>query len=286
MKLLRYGPVGREKPAIFDDDAGVVRDLSAVIQDLESDVLLDSGLDEIRRVDSKSLPIIEVPERYGPCVGQVGKFVCVGLNYRDHAREAGLKPPEEPVLFMKATSSISGPNDPILLPQDSRKTDWEIELAAVIGKGGKYIDKSSALEHIAGYCMVNDVSEREFQIERKGQWVKGKSCDSFGPIGPWLVTRDEIPDPQSLEMQLKVNQEIKQQGTTASMIFNIAYLVSYISRFMSLQSGDIISTGTPSGVALGMQDPEYLKPGDVIEMNISGLGFQRHEVVQDKPSIV
>ncbi len=273
--------MGQEKPAIFDDETGVMRDLSEVVQDLGSDVLLDSGLDKVRRIDLKSLPLVDNIERYGPCVGRVGKFICVGLNYRDHAREAGLNTPEEPVLFMKATSSISGPHDPILLPRDSQKTDWEIELAAVIGKGGRYIDESSALEHVAGYCMVNDVSEREFQIERKGQWVKGKSYDSFGPIGPWLVTRDEIPNPQILEMQLKVNGKIKQQGNTASMIFSVAYLISYISQFMSLQSGDIISTGTPSGVALGMQNPEYLKPGNVIEMTISGLGFQRHEVVED-----
>jgi len=280
MKLLRYGPAGQERPALWDD-CGAVRDLSAVIRDIDSDVLLDPGLDILRSINPESLPHVEIPERFGPCVGQVGKFVCVGLNYHDHADEAGLKAPEEPVLFMKATSSISGPYDPIILPRDSVKTDWEIELAAVIGKGGKYIDRSKALGHVAGYCMVNDVSEREYQIERKGQWVKGKSCDSFGPIGPWLVTRDEIRDPQALEMRLEVNGQVRQQAVTASMIFDVAYLVSYISHFMSLHSGDIISTGTPSGVALGMQIPEYLKSGDVIDMTIDGLGCQRHEVVEE-----
>ena len=280
MKLLQYGMKGRERPGLVDGN-GDIRDLSGMISGIHGEVLLDCGLDEVRRIDPMSLPRVDDPGRIGPCVGRTGKFVCVGLNYHDHANEAGLKAPEEPVLFMKATSSISGPYDPIVLPRDSGKTDWEIELAVVIGKGGKYIDKSKALEHVAGYCMVNDVSEREYQIERKGQWVKGKSCDSFGPIGPWLVTRDEIRDPQSLEMKLEVNGKTRQQGTTASMIFDVACLVAYISRFMSLQSGDIISTGTPSGVALGMQTPEYLKSGDVIDMTISGLGCQRHEVVED-----
>jgi len=280
MKLLQYGVKGREKPGLVDVNGGI-RDLSGKISGIHGETLLDCGLDEVRHIDPVSLPLVDHPGRIAPCVGRTGKFVCVGLNYHDHANEAGLKAPEEPILFMKATSSISGPYDPIVLPRDSVKTDWEIELAVVIGRDGKYIDESRALEHVAGYCMVNDVSEREYQIERKGQWVKGKSCDSFGPIGPWLVTRDEIGDPQSLEMRLEVNGEIKQQGTTASMIFDVAYLIAYVSRFMSLHSGDIISTGTPSGVALGMQTPEYLKSGDVIDMTIDGLGHQRHEVVEE-----
>lgn len=280
MKLMRYGKRGREKPGLRDEN-GQIRDLSLVIPDIGGEVLLDSGLDELRHIDIQSLPCIHSSERIGACVGQVGKFVCVGLNYQDHANEAGLKAPSEPVLFMKATSSISGPCDPIVLPRGSVKTDWEIELAAVIGKGGKYIDESVALQHVAGYCMVNDVSEREYQIERKGQWVKGKSCDSFGPMGPWLVTREEVDDPQALDMVLEVNGQIRQQGSTASMIFSVAYLVAYISRFMSLQPGDVISTGTPSGVALGMKSPSYLKSGDVIDMTISGLGHQSHQVVEE-----
>lgn len=280
MKLLRYGRKGRERPAMLDQD-GMLRDLSEVVSDIGGEVLMDPGLNELRGIDPKSLPRIDSTERIGACVGQVGKFVCVGLNYLDHAREAGLVAPEEPVLFMKATSSICGPYDPIVLPNDSVKTDWEIELAAVIGKGGKYLDEALSLEHVAGYCMVNDVSEREYQIERQGQWVKGKSCDSFGPVGPWLVTRDEIEDPQTLNMKLQVNGHTRQFANTASMIFNVALLVAYISRFMSLQPGDIISTGTPSGVALGMKPPCYLKHGDVIDMTIQGLGSQRHAVVEE-----
>ncbi|MYD76768.1 MAG: fumarylacetoacetate hydrolase family protein [Gammaproteobacteria bacterium] len=279
MKLLQYGMKGRERPGLVDGN-GDIRDLSGMIPGIHGEVLLDCGLDEIRRIDPMSLPRIDQPGRIGPCVGRVGKFVCVGLNYADHAREAGVKAPSEPVLFMKATSSISGPYDPIELPVDSVKTDWEIELAAVIGKGGKYIDESEALDHVAGYCIVNDVSEREFQIERKGQWVKGKSCDSFGPVGPWLVTRDEVPDPQKLGMKLCVNDHLRQNGSTASMIFGVAFLIAYVSRFMSLQTGDIISTGTPAGVALGMESPAYLKAGDVVDLTIEGLGCQRQEVVQ------
>ncbi|MXZ80026.1 MAG: fumarylacetoacetate hydrolase family protein [Gammaproteobacteria bacterium] len=279
MKLLQYGMKGRERPGLVDGN-GDIRDLSGMIPGIHGEVLLDCGLDEIRRIDPMSLPRIDQPGRIGPCVGRVGKFVCVGLNYADHAREAGVKAPSEPVLFMKATSSISGPYDPIELPVDSVKTDWEIELAAVIGKGGKYIDESEALDHVAVYCIVNDVSEREFQIERKGQWVKGKSCDSFGPVGPWLVTRDEVPDPQKLGMKLCVNDHLRQNGSTASMIFGVAFLIAYVSRFMSLQTGDIISTGTPAGVALGMESPAYLKAGDVVDLTIEGLGCQRQEVVQ------
>lgn len=279
MKLLQYGMKGRERPGLVDGN-GDIRDLSGVIPGIHGEALLDCGLDEIRRIDPMSLPRIDQPGRIGPCVGRVGKFVCVGLNYADHAREAGVKAPPEPVLFMKATSSISGPYDPIELPVDSSKTDWEIELAAVIGKGGKYIDESEALDHVAGYCIVNDVSEREFQIERKGQWVKGKSCDSFGPVGPWLVTRDEVPGPQKLGMKLCVNDHLRQNGSTASMIFGVAFLIAYVSRFMSLQTGDIISTGTPAGVALGMESPAYLKAGDVVDLTIEGLGCQRQEVVQ------
>lgn len=278
MKLLRYGPPGAEKPGLLDKD-GTIRDLSAVVPDIAGETLLPDAMARIQGLDPASLPAVEGEPRLGPCVGGVGKFVCIGLNYTDHAKEAGMPIPEEPVLFMKATSAIAGPDDPVVIPRGAIKMDWEVELGLVIGKPAKYTDESEALSHVAGYCVINDVSEREHQLERSGQWVKGKSADGFGPIGPWLVSPDEVPDPQNLHLWLEVNDERRQEGTTATMIFGVAHLVSYISRFMSLQSGDVISTGTPPGVGHGRKPPVYLKPGDVMRLGIDGLGVQRQELV-------
>lgn len=279
MKLLRFGPQGQEKPGIVDAQ-GIVRDLSGIVDDIAGDVLGDQGLAAIAATDLSTLPAINV-ERYGPCVGQVGKFICIGLNYSDHATESGLDVPPEPVLFAKATSAICGPNDAIEIPRGSTATDWEVELGVVIGKHAKYVDEANALDHVAGYCVINDISERDFQIKRSGQWVKGKSADTFGPIGPWLVTRDEVPDPQDLSMYLDVNGTRMQDGNTGTMAYGVAYVVSYLSQFMSLQPGDIISTGTPPGVGMGQKpDPVYLKPGDTMELGIAGLGVQRQNVVQ------
>lgn len=279
MKLLRFGPKGQEKPGIVDAQ-GIVRDLSGIVDDIAGDVLGDQGLAAIAAIDLSTLPAINV-ERYGPCVGQVGKFICIGLNYSDHATESGLDVPPEPVLFAKATSAICGPNDAIEIPRGSTATDWEVELGVVIGKHAKYVDEANALDHVAGYCVINDISERDFQIKRSGQWVKGKSADTFGPIGPWLVTRDEVPDPQDLSMYLDVNGTRMQDGNTGTMAYGVAYVVSYLSQFMSLQPGDIISTGTPPGVGMGQKpDPVYLKPGDTMELGIAGLGVQRQNVVQ------
>ena len=278
MKLLRYGPPGAEKPGLIDKD-GAIRDLSGVVPDIAGETLLPDAMARIQGLDPASLPTIEGEPRLGPCVGSVGKFVCIGLNYTDHAKEAGMPIPEEPVLFMKATSAIAGPDDPVAIPRGATKTDWEVELGLVIGKPAKYADEAEALSHVAGYCVINDVSEREHQLERSGQWVKGKSADGFGPIGPWLVTPDEVPDPQDLNLWLEVNGQRFQDGTTATMIFGVAHLVSYVSRFMSLQSGDVISTGTPPGVGHGRKPPVYLKPGDVVRLGIDGLGVQRQELV-------
>ncbi|MFQ5765210.1 MAG: fumarylacetoacetate hydrolase family protein [Rhodospirillales bacterium] len=278
MKLLRYGPPGAEKPGLIDKD-GAIRDLSGVVPDIAGETLLPDAMARIQGLDPASLPTIEGEPRLGPCVGGVGKFVCIGLNYTDHAKEAGMPIPEEPVLFMKATSAIAGPDDPVAIPRGATKTDWEVELGLVIGKPAKYADEAEALSHVAGYCVINDVSEREHQLERSGQWVKGKSADGFGPIGPWLVTPDEVPDPQDLSLWLEVNGQRFQDGTTATMIFGVAHLVSYVSRFMSLQSGDVISTGTPPGVGHGRKPPVYLKPGDVVRLGIDGLGIQRQELV-------
>ena len=278
MKLLRYGPPGAEKPGLIDKD-GAIRDLSGVVPDIAGETLLPDAMARIQGLDPASLPTIEGEPRLGPCVGSVGKFVCIGLNYTDHAKEAGMPIPEEPVLFMKATSAIAGPDDPVAIPRGATKTDWEVELGLVIGKPAKYADEAEALSHVAGYCVINDVSEREHQLERSGQWVKGKSADGFGPIGPWLVTPDEVPDPQDLSLWLEVNGQRFQDGTTATMIFGVAHLVSYVSRFMSLQSGDVISTGTPPGVGHGRKPPVYLKPGDVMRLGIDGLGVQRQELV-------
>lgn len=276
MKLLRVGEPGQEKPAILDAD-GKARDLSSVISDIAGDALLPESLAKIAAIDPSTLPVLE-EGRIGPCVGSVGKFICIGLNYSDHAAESGLDVPKEPVIFMKATSAICGPNDTVLIPRKSVKTDWEVELGVVIGKGGVYIDEADALDHVAGYCVVNDVSEREFQIERSGTWDKGKGCDTFGPIGPWLVTRDEVADPQDLKMWLEVDGHRYQDGSTSTMVFGVKHLVSYVSQFMSLQPGDVISTGTPPGVGMGQKPPTYLKGGETIELGIEGLGQQRQKV--------
>lgn len=281
MKLLRYGPAGEEKPGLLDSD-GAIRDLSGTIDDLAGAALLPASLAKLRALDPAALPAVGGEPRLGPCVGSVGKLICIGLNYSDHAAEAGAAVPEEPVMFLKATSCISGPNDDVVIPRDSKKTDWEVELAFVIGKPGKYIDEANALDHVAGYCIVNDVSEREFQLERSGQWVKGKSADTFGPIGPWLATADEVADPQNLALWLEVNGQRFQNGSTKTMIFPVKHLISYCSRFMSLQTGDVISTGTPPGVGLGQKPPKYLKPGDTMRLGIEGLGEQRQRLVADE----
>lgn len=279
MKLLRFGPKGQEKPGIVDAD-GAVRDLSSIVDDIAGDVLSDEGLAAIAAADLSTLPVVNV-DRYGPCVGQVGKFICIGLNYSDHAAESGMDVPPEPVIFAKATSAICGPNDNIEIPRNSTATDWEVELGVVIGKHTKYVSEAEALDHVAGYCVINDISERDFQIQRAGQWVKGKSADTFGPIGPWLVTRDEVSDPQNLPMYLEVNGKRVQDGNTNTMVYGVAHVVSYLSQFMSLQPGDIISTGTPPGVGMGMKpSPVYLKPGDKMELGIEGLGLQQQDVVQ------
>jgi ureidoglycolate lyase len=278
MKLLRYGPKGQEKPGIVDRD-GNVRDLSDLVDDIGGDILTDQGLAGIAEADLVSLPAVEV-DRYGPCVGNVGKFICIGLNYSDHAEESGLAVPPEPVIFAKATSAICGPNDTVELPRGSKATDWEVELGVVIGQQAKYINEADALDHVAGYCVINDISERDFQNKRAGQWTKGKSADTFGPIGPWLVTRDEVPDPQNLSMYLDVNGKRRQDGSTNTMVFGVAHLVSYLSQFMSLQPGDIISTGTPPGVGMGIKpEPVYLKVGDKMELGIEHLGVQHQNVM-------
>ena len=277
MKLLRYGPQGTEKPGMMAAD-GTIRDLSGHIDDLAGAELSDAALDQLRAIDVNSLPVVEGSARLGPCVGNIGKFVCIGLNYADHAAESGMALPEEPVIFFKATSAITGPNDDVEIPRHSVKTDWEVELGVVIGKAAKYISKKEALDHVAGYCVINDLSERDFQLHRSGQWVKGKSADTFGPIGPWLVTRDEVPDPQNLTMYLEVNGHRYQDGSTKTMHFDVATIVAHLSQFMSLQPGDVISTGTPPGVGMGQKPETYLKPGDVIELEIEGLGKQRQNV--------
>ncbi|MGP9420935.1 fumarylacetoacetate hydrolase family protein [Pseudomonas reactans] len=279
MKLLRYGPAGKERPAILDNN-GKIRDLSAQVSDIGGDALLPASLNKLRHLDINSLPLVDGNPRLGACIGSVGKFICIGLNYADHAAETGAEIPKEPVIFNKWTSSIVGPNDDVEIPRDSVKTDWEVELGVVIGKGGRYISEADALSHVAGYCVINDVSEREFQIERGGTWDKGKGCDTFGPIGPWLVTADEIPDPHQLNLWLEVDGKRYQNGNTRTMIFKVPEIVSYLSRFMSLQPGDIISTGTPPGVGLGQKPPVYLKAGQVMHLGIEGLGEQRQKTVQ------
>lgn len=274
MKLLRVGEKGKERPAMLDEQ-GELRDLSHFVDDIAGDALLPSALERLRQLPLSELPKIGGQPRIGACVGHIGKFICIGLNYADHAAETGAAIPQEPVVFGKWTSSVVGPNDAVRIPRGSVKTDWEVELGVVIGKGGSYILEEDALSHVAGYCVVNDVSEREYQIERGGTWDKGKGCDTFGPIGPWLVTADEIADPQQLDLWLEVDGKRYQNGNTRTMIFSVAHIISYLSRFMSLQPGDIISTGTPPGVGMGQKPPVYLRPGQVISLGIVGLGEQR-----------
>ena len=281
MKLVRYGDAGAEKPGLIDAQ-GNIRDLSGQIPDLAGAALAPGALAELAAIDPASLPLVAGNPRLGPCVAGTGKFICIGLNYSDHAAETGAKVPDEPIIFMKATSAICGPNDPILIPRGSEKTDWEVELAVIIGKHAKYVTEAEAMDHVAGYAVANDVSERAFQTERSGQWTKGKSCDNFGQLGPWLVTKDEVADPQNLKMWLTVNGERLQDGSTATMVFGVAHLVSYLSQFMSLHPGDVISTGTPPGVGLGQKPPRYLKPGDVVELGVEGLGQQRQDVLADR----
>lgn len=278
MKLLRFGEAGQEKPGLMGED-GLIRDLSGYVDDIGGAVLGDAELARLRGLDPASLPKVDDSVRIGPCVSDIGKVVCIGLNYSDHAAEAGMDVPPEPVLFFKATSAICGPNDDVEIPRGSAATDWEVELAFVVGKEAKYVSEEDALDHIAGYCVMNDVSERDFQLRRSGQWVKGKSADTFGPVGPYLVTRDEIADPQALAMYLEVNGHRYQEGSTETMVYGVAFLLSYLSQFMSLQPGDIVTTGTPPGVGMGQKpDPIYLKPGDRMELGIDGLGVQRQLV--------
>jgi len=281
MKLVRYGAIGAEKPGMMDAD-GNLRDLSAHVADISGETLGDASLEKLRGVDPASLPLVSGDPRIGACVGDIGKFMCIGLNYSDHAAETGAAIPDHPILFMKANSAISGPNDNVVMPRGSTHTDWEVELGVVIGKAAKYVDEADALDYVAGYCVCNDVSERHFQAKLTGQWTKGKSCDTFGPTGPWLVTRDEVADPQALKMTLDVNGERRQDGTSSTMIFTVAQIISHLSQLMTLHPGDVISTGTPPGVALGMKpEPIYLKDGDVMDVWIEGLGSQRQTVRAD-----
>ena len=278
MKLLRYGTPGQERPGLLDAQ-GHVRDLSGIIDDVNGKTISAETLAQLAALDIESLPLVDKNLRLGPCINQVGKFICIGLNYADHAAESGLAVPAEPVVFMKATSAITGPNDPVIKPRNSTKLDWEVELGIVIGKHASYVEEGDAMDYIAGYCVINDVSEREFQLERGGQWDKGKGCDSFGPLGPYLVTKDEVPDPLNLNLWLKVNGKTFQNGSTNQMVFGPAFLVHYLSQFMSLQPGDVISTGTPPGVGLGQKPPVYLNVGDVMELGIEGMGVQKQVVV-------
>ncbi|MDT3722089.1 ureidoglycolate lyase [Pseudomonas oryzihabitans] len=280
MKLLRYGEKGQEKPGLLDEQ-GILRDLSDHVPDITGSTLGADTLASLARLDPASLPRVGGEPRLGPCVGNVGKFICIGLNYADHAAEAGMAIPTEPIIFNKWTSAICGPNDAVEIPRGSQKTDWEVELGVVIGKGGRYIDETNALEHVAGYCVINDVSEREWQLERGGTWDKGKGFDTFGPLGPWLVTRDEIADPHALDLWLEVDGQRYQDGNTRTLIFKIPQLIAYLSRCMSLQPGDVISTGTPPGVGMGIKpQPVFLKPGQTMRLGITGLGEQRQPTVQ------
>ena len=280
MKLVRYGEIGSEKPGMLDAD-GKIRDLSAHINDVNGANLSPAALDKLRNIDPASLPAVDGSPRLGACVGNIGKFMCIGLNYSDHAAETGSPIPEHPILFMKATSAVVGANDTVMLPRNSTDTDWEVELGAVIGTACKYVSEEEALDYVAGYFIANDVSERHFQAKLTGQWTKGKSCDTFGPIGPWLVTADEVPDPQNLDMSLDVNGKRMQTGNTSTMIFTVAQCISHLSQLMTLHPGDVISTGTPPGVGLGMKPPVFLKSGDVMDVRIAGLGEQRQHVGQD-----
>ena len=281
MKLLRYGEVGAEKPGMLDKQ-GDIRDLSTIVSDISPAIIEAGDLDELKSVDPASLPRVEGNPRLGPCVGQIGKFVCIGLNYSDHAKETGMPIPTEPIVFMKTTSSISGPDDDIELIRGSVKTDWEVELGIVVGKHTKYVSEENALDHVAGYCVVNDVSERQWQLEQGGQWIKGKSGDTYGPIGPWFVTRDEIPDPQNLDLWLEVNDKRHQDGNTRTMIFPVSTIISYLSQCMSLQPGDVIATGTPPGVGQGMKPPVYLRAGDRLRLGVEGLGIQQQTVIDSQ----
>ena len=281
MKLLRYGKPGKERPGLLDAD-GKIRDLSEHVSDIAGAALAPNALKKLAKIDPASLPLVRGKPRLGPCVTGTSKFICIGLNYSDHAAETGATVPPEPIIFMKANSAIVGPDDDVLIPRGSKKTDWEVELGVIIGKKAKYVTEAEALDYVAGYCTINDVSERAFQAERQGQWTKGKSCDTFGPTGPWLVTKDEVADPQNLKMWLTVNGKKRQNGSTKTMVYGVAYLVSYLSQFMSLLPGDIISTGTPPGVGLGMKPPKFLKNGDVVELGIEGLGTQKQPFVQEK----
>lgn len=280
MKLLRHGAAGAEKPGLMHSD-GTIRDLSGHVQDIGGAALSDAGLAALRAIDASTLPVVPSSSRLGPCVAGTGKFICIGLNYADHAAESGMKVPPEPIIFMKATSAIVGPNDPIIIPRTSEKTDWEVELAVIIGTKAKYVAEADAINHVAGYAITNDVSERAFQTERSGQWTKGKSCDNFGQIGPWLVTRDDVSDPQNLKMWLTVDGKTMQNGSTNTMVYGVAFLVSYLSQFMTLHPGDVISTGTPPGVGMGQKPPRFLRAGEVVELGIEGLGQQRQDVIAD-----
>ncbi|MBK1684003.1 fumarylacetoacetate hydrolase family protein [Rhodoferax fermentans] len=283
MKLLRYGPAGQEKPGVLDAN-GQVRSLSALVDDIGGTSLLPERLAHLRSLDLSSLPLVPgVPQqdlRLGPCVAHVGKCICIGLNYADHAAESGMPVPPEPVVFGKWTSALSGPDDAVHIPRGSLKTDWEVELAVVIGQGGSHIAEADAMQHVAGYCVMNDVSERDFQLNRSGTWDKGKGCDSFGPLGPWLVTADEVPNPQALSLWLEVDGHRYQNGSTATMVYQVPFLISYLSRFMSLQPGDVISTGTPPGVGMGQKPPVYLRAGQTMRLGVEGLGIQTQRVVQ------
>jgi 2,4-diketo-3-deoxy-L-fuconate hydrolase len=282
MKLLRYGMSGNEKPGMLDDE-GVLRDLSGIVDDIAGETLLPENIERLRNLESKTLSEVEGNPRLGPCVGQIGKFICIGLNYSDHAKESGLSVPPEPIIFTKYTSAICGANDDVIIPRNSVKTDWEVELGVVIGKPAKYVDEKSALDHVAGYCVINDISERDFQFERAGQWVKGKSCDTFGPTGPWLVTPDEVGDPQNLDLWLEVDGKRYQDGNTRTMVYGVAHLIHHLSQFFTLHSGDIISTGTPPGVGLGQKpEPIYLRAGQTMHLGIEKLGVQTQNLVAEK----
>ena len=279
MKLIRHGSSGQEKPGILDADGGF-RDLSSIVTDIDGESISPDSLSSLGQVDLRSLPVVDSTTRLGPCVGNIGKLVCIGLNYSDHAKESGMPIPTEPIVFMKATSAISGPNDNIELIRESEKTDWEVELGIVIGSHTKYVSEDNALDHVAGYCVVNDISERHWQLERQGNWTKGKSGDTYGPVGPWMVTRDEVPNPQSLDLWLKVNGQTMQNGNTDKMIFSVKTIVYYLSQCMSLQPGDVIATGTPPGVGQGMNPPQFLKAGDEVETSVAGLGTQKQTGIE------
>ena len=282
MKLLRFGSPGKEKPGLLDD-SGTIRDLSGLVGDISAETLLPENLEKLRNTDTSSLPEVNDEPRLGPCIGKIGKFICIGLNYSDHAEETGGTVPPEPIIFAKFNSAICGPNDDVVIPRNSTKTDWEVELGVVIGKPAKYVDQENALDHVAGYCVINDVSEREFQIKRSGQWVKGKSCDTFGPTGPWLVTPDEVGDPQDLDLWLEVDGKRFQDGNTKTMVYGVEYLIHYLSQFFSLNTGDVISTGTPPGVGMGQKpEPIYLRPGQTMRLGIENLGIQTQHVVAEE----